>query len=128
MDRDDARFVADALASRIAGDRGELERLAASSLMQISTLATRIKQIGGDWPPAIVAAAELMAICRYGGGLCDQDPPILLQQFVDSMRKVAEEPPRAVPRNRAERRAQTKQLPRAARVQGRRVSVPGMFP
>jgi hypothetical protein len=127
VDRDDARFVADALASRIAGDRGELERLAASSLMQLSTLATRIKQIGGDWPPAIVAAAELMQICRYGGGLCDSDPPILLQQFVDSMRKLAEEPPTAAPRNRAERRQAAARLPRADRVQERRVSVPGLF-
>jgi hypothetical protein len=95
VDRDDARFVADALASRIAGDRGELERLAASSLMQLSTLATRIKQIGGDWPPAIVAAAELMADLPLRRRLCDSDPPVLLQQFVDSMRKLAEEPPTA---------------------------------
>jgi hypothetical protein len=90
-------------------------------------LATRIRKIGGDWPPAIVARPSSWRSAATAAGVCDEDPPVLLQQFVDSMRKLAEEPPRAVPRNRAERRQQAAQLPRAARVQGRRVSVPGLF-
>lgn len=95
--------------------------------MQISALATRIRQLGGDWPPAIVAVDELMAICRRGGGICDDDPPALLQQFIDAMRKLADEPATAPPRNRAERRQQAARLPRAARTGDRRVTVPGLF-
>jgi hypothetical protein len=124
MDRDDARFVAEALACRIAGDREGLERLAASSLMRISALATRIRALADDWPPAHYGAAELMAICRRGGRLCDEPLDPNLQIFVDKMLELAAEPARAVPRNRGERRAQAKlQLPRSARV-GRIVGVP----
>jgi hypothetical protein len=115
MDRDDARFVADALACRIAGDREGLERLAASSLMRLSALATRIRALAAGWPPALLAAAELMDICRYAGKLVDRDEPHpTLQNFVDKMRALADEPP-APPRNRAERRARAANLPRAER-------------
>jgi len=101
MDRDDARFVAHALASRIAGDRDEIDRLAASSLMRISALATRIRALADGWEPALYSAAELMAICRRGAGLCDEPAAPSLQVFVDKMLELAAEA--ALPRSRAPR-------------------------
>lgn len=92
MDRDDARLVANALECRIAGERVELERLAASSLMQLSTIAAKIRRLNTDnWPPAIVAAAELMEICRRGAKICDVPAPPELQAFVDSCRRIVGE-------------------------------------
>lgn len=119
MDRDDARFCADALASRIAGDREEIERLAASSLMRLSTIATRVRKLAGNWPPALYAAAELMDICRRGGAICDRPSDPRLQVFVDKMLELAAEPPRQVsaePRNRAERRARISVVSRDRRI------------
>jgi hypothetical protein len=114
MDRDDARFVACALASRIAGDTEAVECLAASSLMRLSALATRIRKLADDWAPALCAVDELMAICRRGGGICDEPADPRLQIFVDKMNALAAEPPAPV-RNRADRRARAARLPRAAR-------------
>lgn len=127
MDRDDARFVVDALACRIAGDREGLDRLAASSLMRISSLATVVRRAAQDWAPAHIAADELMAICRRGGRLCDDPAPPLLQNFVDSLKKLAAEPARPVPRNRAERREAMAALPRAERRRPLLVGRPGLI-
>ena len=60
------------------GDKEEIERLAASSLMRLSALATRIRKLADDWSPAHFAADELMAICRRGGG-CQQFVPWLVR-------------------------------------------------
>jgi hypothetical protein len=114
MDRDDARFVADALTSRIAGDRAELDRLAASSLMRLSALAGVIRKGAGGWSPAYLGAAELMAICRRAGRLCDDPADPDLQKLVDSLRKLVDEPAIA-PRNRAARRRIVAGLPRDQR-------------
>lgn len=108
MNREDARFIASALESRISGDRAELERLAASSLMQLSAIATAIdKQNREQWDPATWASDEIMAIARNGGAVVDSEMSERrvegLRQFVEMMRKLADEPAR--PLNRAERRA-----------------------
>jgi hypothetical protein len=121
MDRDDARFVADALACRIAGDREELDRLAASSLMRLSTLAAVIRKGAAAWRPALVGASELMQICKRGANVVDVEPDPELQKLVDSLRRIADEPPAAVP-NRAARRRTVANLPRAER---RRVIIAG---
>lgn len=92
MDRDDAAFVANALDSRISNERAELERLAASSLMRLSACATSIARNAADWPPAKVAAREIMAICRHGGAVCDQEPDPALKIVVDKLRELAAEP------------------------------------
>lgn len=109
MDREDARFVARALKCRISGDRTELERLAASSLLPLSAIAAAIdrRNTGENyWPAAETAADQLMRICRYGGNLVDQlldqDSIEQLEQFCASMDKLADEPP--VPVNRQQRR------------------------
>jgi hypothetical protein len=127
MDRDDAAFIADALACRIAGDREGLDRLAASSLMRLSTCATVLRKAAAGWRPAFVGAAELMLICRFGGELAHGDKPDAypidpeLQQLVDSLRKLAGEDP-VVATNRAARRAGVARLPRPDR---RRFIIPG---
>jgi hypothetical protein len=113
MDRDDARFVASALASRIAGDREELDRLRASSLTELSALATVLRKRAAGWQPALYGAAELMAIARLGGAICDYPLAPVLQKLVDSLCDLLAEPP-AKP-NRAERRARASSLPRADR-------------
>lgn len=114
MDRDDVRFCADVLAGRIAGDREGLERAATSSLMRISTLATLLRKRADGWRPALTGAAELMAICRYGGNVVDHAAPVEdLQKLVDSLRRVDEaEPP---PPNRRARRREISRLPREER-------------
>ncbi len=111
MDRDDARLVARLLACRISGDREQLNALAASSLMQISICATVIRKnnSGDAWGPATRASAELMAIGRSAGDVCDEPLGVVeldeLQTFADCMSKLAgETAPREL--NRAERRAQ----------------------
>jgi hypothetical protein len=113
MDRDDARFVAAALASRIAGDREELDRLAASSLIDLSTCATVLRKRAAAWRPALVGAAELMEICRRGGGVCDNPADDDLQKLVDSLCDLIAAPP--APSNRADRRARAARLPRSER-------------
>lgn len=122
MDREDARFVANALDCRISGARGELEQLAASSLMVLSAIAATItKRNSGlePWSAATVAAEELMEICRKGGNVVDQPLDLArkaeLKEFVASMRRLAGET--QAPRNRAERRAAAKiLLPRSKRL------------
>jgi hypothetical protein len=91
MDREDAAFVADVLDRRIAGAREDLERLAASSFAALLAAAAIIREKAGDWEPALVAAAELSAIAKGGGSVCDRPPPEYLDRFVESMRKLAGE-------------------------------------
>lgn len=113
MDRDDARFVVDVLECRIDGRRDELAELRASSLLRLMGAAARIRAVGGDWPPAIVAAAELEDVAKAGAGVCDNEPSILLDQFLETMRKLAAEPDR--PQNREERRAKASSVIRVNR-------------
>jgi hypothetical protein len=115
VDRDDARFVVDALESRIAGDRDALERLAASSLLRLNHCAQRIRKAAPDWAPAAIGASVLEDICRSGGGACDAELNPSLQIIVDKMRALADELPRNMGANRAERRFGVAKLPRAAR-------------
>jgi hypothetical protein len=127
MDRDDARFVADALDSRISGDRETLDRLASTSFVRLMGSAARVRSLAAGWPPAIVAAAELEAICRFGGKIVDEHdaPTSNLIIFVDKMRGLIDEPVQPTkPRNRAERRAAISRLSRDRRIV---VGVPG-FP
>lgn len=109
MDREDAAFAADTLECRIAGDRDELNARAASSLMYLSTLAAHVRQLADGWPPALAAAAELMAIAKLGGSVCDHPIAGDVQPFIDSMRKLIAAAPI---RNRAQRRE------RASRIRG----------
>lgn len=113
MDRDDARFVADVLERRIEGAAAQLMELRASSLVRLMGAAVRIREVGGDWPPAIIAAAELEEIAKFGAGVLEQPPSPLLPQFVETMRKLADEP--AAKPNRAERRAKAAKLHRIER-------------
>lgn len=119
VDRDDARFVADALDSRISGDRGTLDQLAASSFVRLGLSAARVRALAADWDPALRAAAELEAIAKYGAQAADEPAPPNLKIFVDKMRELADEqPPR--PLNRFERRRRSRViLPRSDRVAGR---------
>jgi hypothetical protein len=118
VDRDDARFVADALDSRISGDREALDRLASSSFVRLGASAARLRALAADWPPALLAVAELETIAMYGGRAADEPAPPNLQIFVDKLRELAAERPQ--PRNRHERRRESKiLLPRRARVAGR---------
>lgn len=86
--------------------------------MQLSAAATAIRKRNTDaWPPATKAALELMAICRCGGGICDDEADPDLQTFVDLLRQLAAEPPAPVPVNRFERRRLAAlSLPRGARL------------
>lgn len=115
LDRDDARFVIDALESRIAGDRDALDRLAASSLVRLHAAAMAIKRVVGRSDArdvvgrsAHLCAVELEAICRYGGGAANVAPDPSINIFVDKLRQLADEPVQpvqpAMPRNRLELR------------------------
>lgn len=106
MDRDDARFVAHALDSRISGDRETLDRLASSSLVRLMGLAARVRALAAGWPPALVAAAELEAICRHGSKIVDEPdaPTTNLIIFVDKLRGLIDEPARRQEPDRAERK------------------------
>lgn len=118
MDREDARLVARVLKCRVDGSRVELEQLAASSLMQLSTCATLIANMNiiDPWAPATAAATEIMAIVRLGGAALDQprglDHLDHLAQFAASMEKLAGEAPAV---NRAQRRANHARLARPQR-------------
>jgi hypothetical protein len=119
VDRDDARFVADALDSRISGDRETLDRLASTSLVRLMAAAARVRALAAGWPPAIIAAAELESICRYGAKIVDHAdaPTSNLVIFVDKLRGLIDEPARPTkPRNRAERRAAISRLSRDRRI------------
>lgn len=105
VDRDDARFIAAALDSRISGDREALDLLARSDAVALMASAAVLEGAAADWPPAVAGAAELRAIARHGSAAIDAGPPVGLKKLVDSLRKLAGEAPIAVPRNRAERRA-----------------------
>jgi hypothetical protein len=119
VDRDDVRFVANALDSRISGDRETLDLLAASSFVRLAASAVRLKDLAADWPPAMIGALELETIAKYGAKAADCDAPPKLQIFVDKLRELAGEKPRAMPRNRFERRRQAKvNLSRRARLAG----------
>lgn len=126
MDRDDARFVVAALESRIAGDRAELERLAASSLLRLTAAAVRLKMLANSCAPgddlasaANLAALELETIAYTGGEAAAGEPSPTLQIFVDKLRELADEPERpTAPRNRAERRRAVAALPRRDRSAG----------
>jgi hypothetical protein len=121
VDRDDARFVANALDSRISGDRETLDLLASSSFVRLAGAAVRLKDLAADWPPAMIGALELETIAKYGAKAADGDAHPTLQVFVDKLRELAGEKPRALPRNRFERRAQAKvTLSRRARLAGLR--------
>ena len=104
MDRDDARFVADALDSRISSDREALDQLAASSFVRLGASAARLRNLAADWPPAVLAVRELETIAKYGAKAADEPAPPDLKIFVDKLRELTAEPPR--PRNRHERRRQ----------------------
>jgi hypothetical protein len=116
MDRDDAAFVANVLERRIAGARDDLERSAASSFARLLGASAQIRSIAGNWTAAIAAADALSAIAKRGGAVCDDSPSEDLQPFVESMKKLAAEPPPG--RNRAERRRQLASLPRKQRIIG----------
>lgn len=103
MDRDDARFVADALDSRISGDREALDRLAASEAVRLMAAAVRVKALAADWPPAYTAALELESIIRLGADAAAGDAHPNLQIFVDKLLELAGEAPRPSS-NRFERR------------------------
>lgn len=106
MDADDARFVVDALESRISGDREGLDRLASTSLVRLARSAARVNTLAANWPPAMIAAEELLAIGKHGSKVLDGEPASSnLIIFVDKLRRILAtpgEPP--TPRNRAERR------------------------
>lgn len=101
MDRDDARFAASALASRISGDREALDRLQATSFVRLTASAVALKRAAADWPPAHLAALELETIAKHGADAAAGEPHQDLQKVVDSLTKLADEKP---PRNRFERR------------------------
>lgn len=104
MDRADACFVASALDSRISGDRGSLDRLAASEFVRLIDTAARVKALAADWVPALYAAAELEKIARQGSDVDDEPcARATLQIFVDKMIELTLEPA-ARPSNRASRR------------------------
>lgn len=108
MDCGDARFAAAALGSRIAGDRDELDRLHATSFVRLTALASRVKTLGAEWPPALISALELETIAMYGAKAADAPAPPALQIFVDKLNEILAEPRDnalpAAPRNRFERR------------------------
>lgn len=121
MDRNDARFVADSIDSLINGDRESLDRVAATEVVRLMHCAATVRRISENWPPALMGAVALEDIARYGGTLYDggEGPPATMNLiiFVDKMRQLAGEPELpTLPRNRAERRAQSALLPRAERV------------
>jgi hypothetical protein len=121
VDHNDARFVVAALESRITGDRVELDRLAETSVVRLAAAASRLKGLGVDWPPALLAALELETIVRYGAKAADGDASPDLKIFVDKLSELVAEKPMAAgeppPRNRAERRrAAAIYLPRRERV------------
>jgi hypothetical protein len=119
VDRDDARFVADALTSRITGDRDALDALAASSFVELGASAARLQSLAADWPPALLAVSELKTIAMYGAKAADGAAHPDLQIFVDKLRELVAEPPQQ-PRNRFERRRAARiNLPRKARIAGR---------
>lgn len=120
MDRDDARFVAAALTSRISGDREALDQLAALSCVRLVAASARLSSLADEWPPALLAANELRVIAHHGSAAADTPVPPELQIFVDNLRELVAEPAAAPPRNRFEKRRQAKiVLPRRARIQGR---------
>jgi hypothetical protein len=105
VDRDDARFVAAALDSRMSSDREALDQLAASSAIRLTALAARIKTLAADWPIAERAALELETIAIYGARTADAEAHPDLKIFVDKLLDLANEPARPIaPRNRFERR------------------------
>lgn len=113
MDRNDAAFVANVLECRIAGARVDLERHAASSFTVLLAAAAIIREEGVGWTPAEAAAAELAAIAKGGGSVCDEPPRVELVAFVESMRKLAGEKPVV---NREARRKLIASQPRARRL------------
>lgn len=115
MDRDDAAFVANVLERRIEGAREDLERTAASSFAVLLSAAAVIKSKSEGWEPGLVAAAELERIATDRGAVCDAPAPALLQPFIESMRRLADEQPTM---NRADRRKLI-----AAQPRGRRLSL-----
>lgn len=106
MDRNDARIVVGALTSRIKGDRAELDRLHAASFVQLMALASRVKALGAEWPPAHLASLELETIATYGSKAADAAAPPTIQVFVDKLQELIDEPalPSIEPCNRMERR------------------------
>jgi hypothetical protein len=113
MDRDDAAFVANVLASRIVGAREDLERLAASSFAALLAAAAIVRDAADGWAPAEAAAAELSAIAKGGGSVCDQPLDAGIESFVEVMRKLAGEKPAM---NRAQKRAIIARQPRERRL------------
>lgn len=106
MDRVDARFVVNALDSRISRDRESLDLLAASASDLLKATAARVRALAADWPPAIIAAHELESIAELGGGTLEQPRAVgQLVIFVDKLRSLTDAPPqpRRLP-NRRERR------------------------
>lgn len=101
MDREDVSFAADALERRLSGDREGLHRLATTANVRLMAAASVLKRAGADWPPAVLAALELETIVQLGAEAAAGDPHPDLKKVVDSLRRLAGEPP---PRNRFERR------------------------
>jgi hypothetical protein len=94
MDRDDAAFVANVLASRIVGAREDLERLAASSFAALAggrcNHPRRGRRIGiRRWLPP----PSSRSIAKGGGSVCDQPLDADIESFVEVMRKLAGEKP-----------------------------------
>lgn len=117
VDREDARFAADALEARLQGNVGECERLAASCLVRLMGAAQVIRRLAGAAPPAVLAADRLEAIAKDGGKAVDLPADDDEKIIVDSLRKLAAEPP--MPRNRHDRRKAAKlHLPRRERLVG----------
>lgn len=112
MDREDAAFAVDVLERRISGDRGELDAVAASSLMRLSAIAAHIRHKANAWPPALAAAAELMAIARLGGAVLEHAIAPEIEPFLEAMRKLVDEAPKA---NRQLRRERASRLRSARR-------------
>lgn len=113
MDREDARFVAAALGSRISRARVELEQLAASSLLRLSSTATTIDRrnpFPNRWKPAVVAAEELRLIAMRGKNVAEieLEPARLadLNAFIATLKGLIAEPPTEAPApaNREQRR------------------------
>ncbi len=116
MDRDDARFIVEALEARLGGDPDAIAELRASSFGRLFAAAARLRVNANGWPPALAAALELEGL---GRGTSDAEPSADLTEFLKVMRGIAGEAP--APRNRHERRHAARiQLPRRARLVGAR--------
>jgi hypothetical protein len=122
LDRGDARFLADVLTARLDGDAKTLGGLLSfeGARDRLRELAEDLKDAsGGEWMPAIAGVIELVGLADDGVAVLEEvAPDASLRILVESLEKLAGEPP-APARNRHDRRKSAKlHLPRRSRLVG----------